>query len=398
MERVDAVIIGAGHNGLVAAFYLARAGLSVQVFEQRERPGGFVDADELLPGYVCSLPQILYGMPADLLADLRLFERGLELAPPGGRRFLQPGGGSVAPQPTPAWQAYWRRLVGLLRAGGAPPDPDARAFLDRARHLSMLELVQDYFPGDPAQQGAHLGWAVGAEPGPLAPGSVWAHATHTLYAGGPAGYPRGGMGRLAGLLAAAAREAGARIECGAPVAAAGPDFVALAGGRRIAARWVLDATGAPPGGYLKIAAALDRLPAAAGAGDASVWVCPAPDYVRAAWAGGEPVLALAFPSVHDPSLAPPGGHVLHLLAAPAVAPEQTLAAAARWLPDLPACIRRWRAYAPADLAARCGGGPFPGAIPAASRAWPGGMITGEPGRRAAQQVLSSRENGHPATP
>jgi phytoene dehydrogenase-like protein len=55
MSQLDAVIIGAGHNGLVCANYLARAGLKVAVFERRSRVGGPVVTEELWPGFHISV-------------------------------------------------------------------------------------------------------------------------------------------------------------------------------------------------------------------------------------------------------------------------------------------------------------------------------------------------------
>src|SRR5207244_7753972 len=97
-EQFDVAIIGAGHNGLVAAGYLARAGLRVVVLERREIVGGAVTTEELIPGFhfsACSF--LLYAFQPKIAADLELRRHGLhvyELEPlemrpfPDGRHIV----------------------------------------------------------------------------------------------------------------------------------------------------------------------------------------------------------------------------------------------------------------------------------------------------------------------
>ena len=74
------VIIGGGHNGLVAAFYLARAGLRPLVLERRDRVGGGAVTGELIPGFrVPTLAHAFGSLRSDIAADLDLSRRGLEL-------------------------------------------------------------------------------------------------------------------------------------------------------------------------------------------------------------------------------------------------------------------------------------------------------------------------------
>ena len=76
--KLDVAIIGAGHNGLIAATYLARAGLKVQIFERRDFPGGATLNEELWPGYTFSTcAHLMHAFPAKLVKELGLIERGL---------------------------------------------------------------------------------------------------------------------------------------------------------------------------------------------------------------------------------------------------------------------------------------------------------------------------------
>src|ERR1043166_8199485 len=80
MNKRDIIIIGAGHNGLVAAYYLAKAGLKPLVLERREAVGGACVTEEFHPGFRCStlaptagplLPQIITGAPICIYDDAK---------------------------------------------------------------------------------------------------------------------------------------------------------------------------------------------------------------------------------------------------------------------------------------------------------------------------------------
>src|ERR1700760_4174091 len=80
----DAVIVGGGHNGLVAAFYLARAGLKTVVLERREIVGGCCVTEEFAPGYRASSGAYVLSMLRDAIwKDMRLVERGVGVDPAG---------------------------------------------------------------------------------------------------------------------------------------------------------------------------------------------------------------------------------------------------------------------------------------------------------------------------
>src|SRR5215208_1670645 len=93
----DVTIIGAGHNGLVAACCLAKSGLKTLVLEQREVVGGGAVTEELHPGFRCStLDHTASSLSPQLVADLNLSRHGLEMINPEARVLaLSPDGRSL---------------------------------------------------------------------------------------------------------------------------------------------------------------------------------------------------------------------------------------------------------------------------------------------------------------
>src|SRR6201988_4057137 len=93
----DVTIIGAGHNGLVAACYLAKSGLKTLVLERREIVGGGAVTEELAPGFRCSMLDHVAGpVSSQVVADLNLARHGLEMITPDARVLaLSPDGRSL---------------------------------------------------------------------------------------------------------------------------------------------------------------------------------------------------------------------------------------------------------------------------------------------------------------
>src|SRR5579862_7693747 len=106
-RRYDAIIIGGGHNGLVCAFYLARAGLTVRVLERRHVVGGAAVTEEFHPGFRNSTASYTVSLlNPKVIRDLRLAEHGLRIIerplanflPLSERDYLKVGGGVAATQ------------------------------------------------------------------------------------------------------------------------------------------------------------------------------------------------------------------------------------------------------------------------------------------------------------
>src|SRR6266478_4834846 len=97
-EKRDVVIIGGGHNGLVTAFYLARAGFKPLVLERREQTGGAAITEEFHPGFRCStLAHTAGPIRPDIVRDMQLEKHGLKLITPEiGVTSLAPDGRALS--------------------------------------------------------------------------------------------------------------------------------------------------------------------------------------------------------------------------------------------------------------------------------------------------------------
>ncbi|HEV2135086.1 MAG TPA: NAD(P)/FAD-dependent oxidoreductase [Terracidiphilus sp.] len=276
----DEIIVGAGHNGLACAAYLARAGRRVLVLESRTRVGGACTIEEPFPGVRMSPCAYLAGLLHPLvIEELDLPRRGFAWTPAVNGLFVPFLDGSsvqlwddddhceaeiraLSPRDVPGWRAMndvIRRLRDALRPTGpddlwlcdAPTrdqiedrlgnDDEARALLFE---WSMAEFVERYL-GDERLQVAYLGQGViGTNASPFDPGtaSIRFHHASGRLGGMPGmwGYVRGGMGMVSFYFCDAAREAGATVACGVPVAEIIPgEGVRLEGGERIRARVVI---------------------------------------------------------------------------------------------------------------------------------------------------------------
>jgi phytoene dehydrogenase-like protein len=273
-RRWDVVIVGAGHNGLACAAYLARAGKRVLVLEARERVGGACTLEDVWPGFKISPCAYLAGLlHPRVIAELDLPGRGFEWYPASAGLFVPFEDGTsvqlwdddaqceaevarLAPGDLAGWRALCdlkRRLRDALRPSGEGdlwlgrgpsreqleerigPDDEARKLLFE---WSMVEFVERYL-NDERLQVALLGQGViGTNASPFDPGTASIHFHHASgrLGGMPGmwGYVKGGMGMVSFLLCDAAREAGAVVAAGAPVARVVPgQGVELQSGERI---------------------------------------------------------------------------------------------------------------------------------------------------------------------
>ncbi|HEY7212000.1 MAG TPA: NAD(P)/FAD-dependent oxidoreductase [Bryobacteraceae bacterium] len=276
----DALIIGAGHNGLTCAAYLARAGKRVLVLESRRRVGGACTIEEPWPGVRLSPCAYLAGLLHPLVVqELDLYARGFHWTPAVNGLFVPfEDGTSVqlydddeqcaaeiarfSPKDVDGWRAMSdviRRTRDAIRPpdehdswiGDAPTreelesrlgnDAEAKALLF---DWSMAEFVERYLE-DERLQIAWLGQGViGTNASPFDKGtaSIRFHHSSGRLGGLPGawGYVKGGMGTVSFLLADAAREAGAVIETGVPVTEILPgEGVRLESGERVPARTVI---------------------------------------------------------------------------------------------------------------------------------------------------------------
>jgi phytoene dehydrogenase-like protein len=297
--RRDVVVIGAGHNGLVCAALLARAGLDVLVLERRERPGGAADTADIAPGFRAPVAAHTIGrFRRSLIRSLGLTSHGLRLIDPPVRAFVPgPDGRSLTLWADPTRtaeelrgvsstdaEAYPRfdRKVRALASFVAylhamtPPDPAGPSMSDALGGLQLLgrlrrlggpgntrevlrvlpmavaDVVKDAFASDLLRGAIASRGVQYTAMGPWSAGTAAVLLSDAVGGGGAAGQAElavGGPGALADALVAAARASGAEIRCGAEVPSVTTEGdratgVAVGGGDEIRARAIV--SGADP--------------------------------------------------------------------------------------------------------------------------------------------------------
>ena len=257
------VIIGAGHNSLVCAAYLAKAGKKVTVVEAAGQVGGAAVTREFAPGFkVSACAHVLNLLDKDISRELQLESHGLSMAREGlstialgkdGEHLVVNGeqvSGKVSDADQLAFKEYRRfmsRFAGvigklhnripprfdfgnrsdLFQLGKLALDirllgrDDMREFL-RIAGINIYDVLQENFDGDLLKGALALDAVLGTYSGPRSNNSVFT-ALHRLSgntggAPGALSLPRGGMGAVSEALAAAARKHGAQIRTSSPVA------------------------------------------------------------------------------------------------------------------------------------------------------------------------------------
>ena len=265
-DTYDAIIIGAGHNGLVAAAYLARAGQNVLVLERRDVLGGCCVTEEVWPGYKVSTASYVNSLlRPEIIRDLDLKRHGFEMLPrspssftpfPDGRYLMMGPDQQMTlreiakfsqrdAEAYPKYEAMLTRVADFLEPmlAQTPPDPwgglgdlwklgqtglkfrklgrDVGAEAIEILTGAARPILDRWFESEQLKATIATDAVIGAFAPPSHPGTAYVLFHHVMGetngVRGVWGYVRGGMGMIAQSIAAAAREKGVEIKTNADV-------------------------------------------------------------------------------------------------------------------------------------------------------------------------------------
>jgi len=401
-NQYDAIIIGGGHNGLVAAAYLARAGKKVVVLERRHLVGGAAVTEEIFPGYKFSeFSYVVSLLRPEIIRELDLPGHGLKILPLPSTVTPMQNGDYLglwddhdltrreiyrhSPLDAEAYDEYARVMARMAKAikpliSLVPPDPsslsprDLLGLLKLGKYAAGLkekelyqiaklmtqssaDLLEEWFETDALKGTKAASGIIGTFLGPRSPGTAYVLLHHYMGEIDGAfrawGFAKGGSGGVSGAIASAATALGAeiRVEAGVSqviVKGGRAVGVALENGDELRSRVVLSAAD-PKRTFLgfvepkyfpdefvtsirnfrvrgssgKVNIALSGLPDfKALPGDSPLYrgavsISPSIDYIEHAYDDAKygkiskhPYIDIIFPSVIDPDMAPPGGHVM----------------------------------------------------------------------------------------
>jgi len=264
-------VIGGGHNGLVAAAYLARSGMRVLVLEARHKTGGAAATDSPWPEApefkVTTLSYVMSLMPPSIIRDLELQRHGYRVHPMGPYYQAWPDGRSLKlyaddakknhegiarfskkdAEAMPKWDAWlqgladvlapllmdtpprlgstrWSDVIDQLRLAWRYRGLGVRGVADvtRLMTMSISDLLDEWFESDEVKAGIGLNGVIGTWAGPDEPGTAYVMAHHSIGDVGEGrlgawGYPEGGMGAVADAIRRSAEAAGAEVRTNARV-------------------------------------------------------------------------------------------------------------------------------------------------------------------------------------
>jgi len=402
MSKYDCIVIGGGHNGLVNAAYLARAGKRVLVLERRHVLGGAAVTEEVFPGFkfsVCSYVVSL--LRPEIIRELDLPRHGLEILPLDGTFTPMPNGDYLwrvndhaktrreiarhSRLDAEAYDEYGKAMVEMAHfvkpiMNMTPPDPaslNPKGLLElltmgRRFHqlssddkynqvqlmtMSAVDFLDQWFETDVLKATMSASGIIGTFLGVRSPGTAYVLLHHYMGEIDGAfrswGLSRGGTGAISDSIANAAREAGAEIRTESPIAkiilkngeakgvvlengdeiyadvvSSSVDprltFIKMIGEKHLPEDFVEDIKRYKfRGSSGKVNLALDALPnfkSLPGAGPhlrGAVSISPSVDYMERAYDDAKygrysrrPYIDMVIPTLTDPSVAPPGKHVM----------------------------------------------------------------------------------------